>query len=57
MLLITHHVERLMVADAIWYMENGRLLQVGSARELVRSNGHTASLFQSTSPPLTSRFL
>ena len=45
--LITHRFERLMVADVIWYLENGRLLECGSPQELLKTNGYTARLFQS----------
>jgi len=48
-LLITHRAERLAAADAIWYLEDGRLLEAGSPEALLQGNGPTAKLFQSFS--------
>jgi ABC-type bacteriocin/lantibiotic exporter with double-glycine peptidase domain len=48
-LLITHRAERLATADAIWYLEGGRLLEAGPPEALLQGNGPTAKLFQSFS--------
>lgn len=46
-LLITHRAERLAAADAIWYLEDGKLLEAGPPTALLTGNGPTAHLFQS----------
>jgi ABC-type multidrug transport system fused ATPase/permease subunit len=46
-ILITHRVERLATADAIWYLEDGRLVEAGSAKDLLTGDGPTARLFRS----------
>jgi ABC-type multidrug transport system fused ATPase/permease subunit len=45
-LLITHRVERLAAADVIWYLEDGQLIEVGAAKELLQRQSATACLFQ-----------
>lgn len=44
-LLITHRAERLVAVDEIWYLENGRLVEVGSPETMLNGNGPTACLF------------
>jgi ABC-type multidrug transport system fused ATPase/permease subunit len=44
-LLVTHRPDRLASADAIWYLEAGRLVESGSPADLVRGGGPTAQLF------------
>ncbi len=46
-LLITHRKERLAAADAIWYLEAGRLVEAGSTKELLAKDGPTSRLFSS----------
>lgn len=43
-LWITHRPDRLRSADVIWYMENGRLVEVGSPETLLNGNGPAARL-------------
>lgn len=45
-LIITHRKERLISADVIWYLENGRLIETGSPDVLLNSDSLTARLFQ-----------
>ncbi len=45
-LIITHRQERLVAADVIWYLENGRLIETGSPDLLLNSDSLTARLFQ-----------
>ena len=47
-LLITHRVERLAAVDAIWHLEDGHLVEAGSAIELLKGDGSTACLFRSS---------
>ena len=44
-LLISHRRERIIKADVIWFMENGRLLEVGTPEELLSGSGPTANFF------------
>ncbi|MBW4562287.1 MAG: ABC transporter ATP-binding protein/permease [Mojavia pulchra JT2-VF2] len=46
-LLITHRKERLAAADAIWYLEAGRLVEAGATKELLAKDGPTSRLFSS----------
>lgn len=39
--MVTHHLNHIMAADVIWYLEAGRLLEVGSPAELL--SGRTDS--------------
>ncbi len=45
-LLVTHRLDWVRLADQVWYMENGQLLETGSPKQLLDSNGPTAQLFQ-----------
>jgi ABC-type multidrug transport system fused ATPase/permease subunit len=45
-LLITHRKERLATADVIWYLENGRLMEIGSPEVLLNDDSLTARLFR-----------
>ena len=45
--IITHRFERLSAADEIWYLEDGRLKEVGSTQEVLGGNGPTAQFFKS----------
>lgn len=45
-LIITHRKERLISADVIWYLENGRLIETGSPDVLLNSDSLTTRLFQ-----------
>lgn len=44
-LVVTHRAERLAWVDVVWYLENGRLLEVGSPNQVLHQNGPTARLF------------
>ncbi len=44
-LMVTHHLNHIMAADVIWYLETGRLLEVGSPAELLSGSGPTARFF------------
>ncbi|WP_017314349.1 ABC transporter ATP-binding protein [Mastigocladopsis repens] len=46
-ILITHRVERLATVDVIWYLEDGRLVEAGSPKNLLTGDGATARFFQS----------
>lgn len=44
-LLVTHHLDHIMRADVVWYMESGRLLEVGAPAKVLAGNGPTARFF------------
>ena len=44
-LMVTHHLEHIMSADVVWYLEAGHLLEVGSPEELLSGHGPTARFF------------
>lgn len=44
-LMVTHHVDHLMTADEIWYLEDGRLLEVGAPADLLSGDGRVARFF------------
>lgn len=44
-LMVTHQLNHIMAADVIWYLEAGRLLEVGPPAELLAGNGPTAQFF------------
>ncbi|MEQ6342015.1 MAG: ABC transporter ATP-binding protein/permease [Gammaproteobacteria bacterium] len=44
-LLVTHRLEYAAKADVIWYLQDGRLIDSGPARELLNRDGPTLSLF------------
>jgi len=44
-LIVTHRLERARMADVIWYMEDGRLIETGRAKELLQRNSLTANHF------------
>lgn len=46
-LIITHRKERLASADAVWYLEAGRLVEAGPTKELLAKDGPTSRLFWS----------
>jgi ATP-binding cassette subfamily B protein len=45
-LLITHDLERAMQADLILHLERGRVLELGTHEDLLRSNGRYAELYR-----------
>ncbi len=47
-LLISHDPRRLTVADQVWSLDRGRLVEVGRPEELLRRDGPTARLFASS---------
>lgn len=44
-LMVTHQLNYIMAADVVWYLEAGRLLEVGPPAELLAGNGPTAQFF------------
>ena len=44
-LIVTHRLERARMADIIWYMEDGRLIEIGPAKELLQRNSLAANHF------------
>ncbi|MEQ1721034.1 MAG: ABC transporter ATP-binding protein [Nitrosomonas sp.] len=44
-LMVTHQLNHIMAADVVWYLEEGRLLEIGSPTELLARNGPTAQFF------------
>ncbi len=44
-LLVTHHLDWARLADQIWYIDNGQLMESGPSEQLLRSDGPTAQLF------------
>ncbi|PXW89700.1 ATP-binding cassette subfamily B protein [Nitrosomonas sp. Nm84] len=44
-LMVTHQLNHIMAADVVWYLEAGRLLEVGPPAELLAGNGPTARFF------------
>lgn len=44
-LVVTHRRERLAAADVIWHLDNGRLVECGSAAALLVAGGPTSRLF------------
>lgn len=44
-LMVTHQLDHIMAADVVWYLESGRLLEVGSPAQLLAGNGPTARFF------------
>ena len=45
----------LSLADQIWYLENGQLVEFGSPQEVLQGNGPTAQFFQSRQAALLSK--
>lgn len=45
-LMATHQLEWVRMADQVWYIEDGRMVENGPPRQLLASNGPTARLFQ-----------
>lgn len=43
--IISHRIERIRKADMIWYMADGRLLEVGRPDELLDTDSYTSQLF------------
>ena len=46
-LLITHRFERLNAVDTIWYLEDGKLKEVGSTEVILQGSGPTFKFFNS----------
>lgn len=44
-LMVTHHVDHLVAADEIWYLEEGRLLEAGTPADLLSGDGRVARFF------------
>ncbi len=42
---VTHRAEHLTIADLLWYLEDGRLIEAGPATELLAGNGPAAHFF------------
>ncbi|MEN8207426.1 MAG: ABC transporter ATP-binding protein [Pseudomonadota bacterium] len=45
-LMATHHLDRALCADALWYMENGKLVATGKPDELLQSDRRVAEFFR-----------
>ena len=45
-LMATHHLDRALCADVLWYMENGKLLATGKPDELLKSDRRVAEFFR-----------
>lgn len=44
-LLVSHRRDRIAKADMVWFMDNGRLLEVGPPEKVLSGSGPTAKLF------------
>jgi ABC-type multidrug transport system fused ATPase/permease subunit len=44
-LLVSHRRDRIAKADVVWFMDNGRLLEVGPPEKVLSGSGPTAKLF------------
>ncbi len=44
-LMVTHQMDHIMAADVVWYLESGRLLEMGPPAQLLVGNGPTARFF------------
>ena len=49
-LMVTHHVDHIMAADEIWYLEAGRLLEAGPPAVLLSGDGPVARFFGTSKP-------
>lgn len=49
-LIATHQLDRAMCADALWYMENGKLIAVGKPDELLQADRRVADFFRLHNP-------
>ncbi|MDV6346015.1 ABC transporter ATP-binding protein [Nitrosomonas sp. Is35] len=49
-LMVTHHVDHIMAADEIWYLEAGRLLEAGPPAALLSGDGPVARFFGISKP-------
>ena len=45
-LMVTHQLDRALCADALWYMENGKLITAGKPDELLQSDRRVAEFFR-----------
>ncbi|WP_199315969.1 ABC transporter ATP-binding protein [Tolypothrix sp. FACHB-123] len=53
-LIVTHRKERLAAADAVWFLEAGRLIEAGATKDLLAKDGPTSRLFWSHTQSLMS---
>jgi ABC-type multidrug transport system fused ATPase/permease subunit len=44
-LLISHRRERIAKADVVWFLDNGRLVEVGKPKQVLSGHGPTAKFF------------
>lgn len=49
-LMVTHHLDRALCADVLWYMENGKLIATGKPDELLQSDRRVADFFRQSNP-------
>ena len=49
-LMVTHHLDHIMAADEIWYLESGRLLESGAPADLLSGDGPVARFFSMHKP-------
>ena len=52
-LVITHRYQRLLEMDCIWYLENGKIREIGSPQKLLNSASLTAQFFASAEKDIT----
>ena len=45
-LMVTHHLDRALCADVLWYMENGKIIAAGKPDELLQSDRRVAEFFR-----------
>jgi ABC-type multidrug transport system fused ATPase/permease subunit len=45
-LMATHHVDKVLCADVLWYMENGKLVATGKPEDLLQSDRRVAEFFR-----------
>lgn len=45
-LMATHHLDRVLCADVLWFMENGQLVAAGKPEELLQSDRRVAEFFR-----------
>ena len=48
--MVTHHVDHIMAADEVWYLEAGRLLEAGPPAALLSNDGPVARFFGISKP-------
>ena len=44
--MISHRLDWISMADSVWHVKDGRLLEVGPPDQLLKGDGPTAQLFR-----------